>query len=205
MVELLPVGEGGQVVRYLLPELRFQGEGFEGGGVAERDGDPAGLVGAMAIVGEEPPLARDPLKLLSARGDEVEVGREDGLAVALGELEGEAPPLFQRVLNGLHVVGPREGVTVEGIMEGVIRSDGEGDTVGGFGAREGEAAAGGGGVDRIEVEVDMAVEIVDVDAAVVVEFRDLEVGEWGEEVLERLVQGVEKRENLGRQDVLEDS
>lgn len=173
--------------------------------MAEWDGDPAGLVGAMAIVGEEPALTGDALKLLSARGEEVEIGGEDGMAVALGELEGEAPPLVKRVLNSLDVVGPREGVTIEGVMEGVIWGEGEGDAVGGFGAREGEAAAGGGGVDRIEVEVDMAVEVVDVDAAVVVEFRDVEVGEWGEEVLKRLVQGVEKGENLSRQDVLEDS
>lgn len=192
MVELLPVGERGQVVRYLLPELRLQREGFKGGGVAEWDGHPAGLVGAMTIVGEEPSLARDSLKLLSARGDELEVGREEGLAVALGELEGEASPLVQRVLNRLHVVGPGESVTIEGVMDCVIRSDGEGDAVGGFGAREGEAAAGGGRVDRVEVEVDMAVEVIDVDAAVVVEFRDLEVGEWGEEVLKGLVEGVEK-------------
>lgn len=49
----------------------------------------------------------------------------------------------------------------------------------------------------------MAVEDVDIDAAVVVKLGDLEVGKWGEEVLKGLVEGVEKGEKLGGQYVLE--
>lgn len=88
----------------------------------------------------------------------------------------------------------------------MVGRDGEGNAVGGLGAREGEAATrGGGGVDGVEVEVDVAVEVVDVDAAIAVELRDLEVGVGGEEVLKGLVKGVEEGEELRRQDVLEDS
>ena len=50
----------------------------------------------------------------------------------------------------------------------------------------------------------MAVEVVDVDAAVAVELWDFEVRVRGEEVLERLVEGVKKRKELSGQDVLED-
>lgn len=50
----------------------------------------------------------------------------------------------------------------------------------------------------------MAVEVVDVYATVAVELGNLEVGIWGEHVLEGLVEGVEEGEQLGRQDVLED-
>lgn len=38
----------------------------------------------------------------------------------------------------------------------------------------------------------MAVEVVDVDAAVAVELRDLEVGVRTEEVLERFIEGVQE-------------
>lgn len=50
----------------------------------------------------------------------------------------------------------------------------------------------------------MAVEIVEVDAAIAVEFWDVEIGVRAEHVLERLVQGVEEGQKLRRQHILED-
>lgn len=80
-------------------------------------------------------------------------------------------------MHRLDVVGPQEAVAVEGVVNGVVGGDGEGNAVGGLGAREGEAAAAGVGgvVDRVEVEVDVAVEVVEVDAAIAIEFGDFKV------------------------------
>jgi hypothetical protein len=103
------------------------------------------LEGAVAVVGEEPSLARDPFERLGSLGDVVEIRQEQWLAVALGELESEASLLFQRVLDCVDLVGPGEGVASEGVVDGVIGGDGEGNAVGGLGAREGEAATFGGG------------------------------------------------------------
>lgn len=165
--------------------------------MTERDGDPARLVRAMAVVRKEPPLSRNALEFLGTRNDVVEVGREDEVAVSFWELENEAATLVEGVLDGVDVVGPREVVSEEGVVDGVIGGYGEGDSVGGLGAREGESATRAGRrVNGVEVEVDVAVEIVEVDAAVAVELWDLYVREWAEQVLEGLVEGVEEREEL---------
>ena len=207
VIKLFAVRERRQVLRDLLLEVRLESESFERGRVAERDGDPAGLVGAMAVVGEESSLSRDTLELFRTRGHVVEVRREEDVAVALRELESEASLLFERVLDSVDVVSPRESVVRERVVDCLVGRDREGNAVGGLGARESEAATGGGGggvVDGVEVEVDLAVEVVDVDAAVAVELWDFEVRVRGEEVLERLVEGMKKRKELSGQDVLED-
>lgn len=92
------------------------------------------------------------------------------------------------------MVRPGETVTTEGVADSLIGCNSEGNPVGGSGAREGEAATSTGccRVDRVEIEVDVAVEVVDVNAAVAVELWDLEVGVRTEEVLERFVEGVEE-------------
>lgn len=59
------------------------------------------------------------------------------MTVALGETEREAALLFERVLCSFDVVRPREAVFVEGVVDGVVGRDGEGDAVGGGGAGEG--------------------------------------------------------------------
>lgn len=59
-------------------------------------------------------------------------------------------------------------------------------------------------MEGVEVESNVAVELVEVDGAVAVEFRDVEVRERGEEILKGFVKGMEKREELGRENVLED-
>lgn len=85
-------------------------------------------------------------------------------------------------------------MTTERVVDSVVGCNSEGNPIGGSRTREGEAAARAGscGVDRVEIEVDVAVEVVDVDAAVAVELRDLEVGVRTEEVLERFIEGVEE-------------
>lgn len=50
--------------------------------------------------------------------------------MTLWELESEAAFLFQRVLNGLDVVGPGDVVTKEGVVDGVVGCDGEGNEIG---------------------------------------------------------------------------
>jgi hypothetical protein len=60
------------------------------------------------------------------------VNGADGLGRPLGELESEAPLLFDRVLDGLHVVRPREGVGSVGVVDGVVGRYGEGNAVGGL-------------------------------------------------------------------------
>lgn len=47
------------------------------------------------------------------------------------------------------MVGPGEAVAGEGVMHGVIWRHREGNAVGGFGAGEGEAAAGGCGINGV--------------------------------------------------------
>lgn len=76
----------------------------------------------------------------------------------------------------------------------MVGRNSEGNLIGGSGTREGEAATRTGccRVDRVEIEVDVAVEVVDVNAAVAVELWDLEVGVRTEEVLERFIEGVEE-------------
>lgn len=76
------------------------------------------------------------------------------------------------------MVSPRNRVAIEGIVDGLIGGDGKGNAVRGLGAREGKAAAGGGtggGVNEVEIEVDMAVKVIDVNTAVAIKFRDVEV------------------------------
>lgn len=85
-------------------------------------------------------------------------------------------------------------MTTEGVVDSVVGCNSEGNPIGGSGTREGEAATSTGRrrVDRVEIEVDVAVEVVDVNAAVAVELWDLEVGVRTEEVLERFIEGVEE-------------
>lgn len=76
------------------------------------------------------------------------------------------------------MVSPRKRVTIEGVMDSLIRSYSEGNVVGGLGAGEGKAAAGsrrGGRVDRVEIEIDMAVEVIDLHTTVAIKLRDVEV------------------------------
>lgn len=165
--------------------------------MTERDGDPARLIRAMTVVCKEPPLSRNTLEFLGTRNDVVQVGREDDVAVSFWHLENEVATLVEGVLDGVDVVGPREVVSEEGIMDGVVGRYGEGDSFGGLRAREGESATRAGRrVNGVEVEVDVAVEVVVVDAAVAVELWDLYVREWAKQVLEGLVEGVEEREEL---------
>lgn len=142
----------------------------------------------MAIVSEEAALAGHALELLRTRRHMVDVGTKKCEPATLGELEREAPLLVKRVLDGLNVVGPGKAVAIEGVVNGVVGGDGVRDSVGGLGAGEGEAAAGsGGGVEGVEVEVDMAVEVVEVDSAVTVKLWHIEVGVGGDEILEGFV------------------
>ena len=119
--------------------------------------------------------------------------------MALGELQDKASPLFERVWDGVNVVGPGEGVAAEHVADGVVWRDREGEAAAaavvgvGAGERGGEAAARAGrGVGRVEVEVDVAVEVVDVDAAEAVELRDFEVGVRAEKILKGLIEGVKQ-------------
>lgn len=109
----------------------------------------------------------------------------------LGELEREATLLVKRILHGLHMVRPREAVAVKCVVDGVVGGDGVRDSVGGFGSGEGESAASGRGVDGVEVEADLTVEVVDVDATVAVKFRDFEVGMRAEEILKGFIEAME--------------
>lgn len=59
-------------------------------------------------------------------------------------------------------------------MDSVVGCHGEGNAVGGFGTREGQTTTGGGGIDRVEIEVDMAVQFVNVYIAVAIELRNFE-------------------------------
>ena len=89
-----------------------------------------------------------------------QVGGEECLTVVLGQPEGEAPLLLRRVLHRVDVVSPRQVVAVEGVVNGVVWCDGEGNAAGGLGARERETAAAGGGggvVDGVEVQVNVTV------------------------------------------------
>lgn len=113
--------------------------------------------------------------------------------MAFGDFEREASFLIQGILNGLDLMSPGKALAVEGDVNGVIRGDGEGDSVGGFGTGEGETAAGSGVVEGVKVESDVAVEFVEVDGAVAVEFRDVEIRERGEEILKGFVKRMEKR------------
>ena len=76
--------------------------------MAEGYRGPSGLESAATVVsvGEQSPIARHALELLSARGHELEVGGKDLEAVVLGGLEGEAAALVAGVRDGLDVVGP---------------------------------------------------------------------------------------------------
>lgn len=116
--------------------------------------------------------------------------------MALGNLQSEAPFLFDGVLDGLDVVCPGETVAFKSVVDGVIRCYGEGNAVGGFRAREGETAAGGSGVDGIKVEINVAVEIVDVHSAVAIKFWNFEVSMRAEQVLKGLVEGIQQRKQL---------
>lgn len=174
--------------------------------MSKRNRDPAGIVRtSITIVGEETAFTRGPFEFCRCGGDVIEIQRKQSVAVAFGDFEREASFLIQRILNRLDLVGPGNPLAVEDIVDGVIRSDGEGDSVGGFGAGEGETAAGGGVMEGVKVESDVAVEFVEVDGAVAVEFRDVEIRERGEEILKGFIKGMEKREELGREDVLKDS
>lgn len=96
----------------------------------------------------------------------------------------------------------------EGIIDGVVGCDGEGNAVGGFGSGEGEAAAAGhgvgGGVDGIQVQIDKAVKIIEINTRVAIEFWDFKIRVWTEGILEGFIAGVEEGDELGREDVLED-
>nr|GMC90626.1 hypothetical protein PanWU01x14_089310 [Ipomoea batatas] len=139
------------VILELILELRLQGERLERGRVAERHGGPAGLVGPVAVVREKSPLSRHSLEFLGPGRHVFQVRREERHALALGELETKRALFVERVLNGFDVVGPVEAVAVEGVLDGVVGGHREGNAVGGFGARERKAAAGGGGVDRVQI------------------------------------------------------
>ena len=85
----------------------------------------------------------------------------------------------------------------EDITNRMVWGYSEGEARGGLGAGEGEAAAGGTrGIDGIEVEGDMTIEVVEFNATVAVELRDVEIGVRAEQVLEGLVEGVEQGEEL---------
>lgn len=83
-------------------------------------------------------------------------------------------------------------------MDSVVRGHSEGNAVGGLGAREGETTTGGGGIDRIEIEVNMAVEFVNVYVAVAIKFRNFESRVRAKQVLKRFIERVKKRKNLSR-------
>lgn len=76
------------------------------------------------------------------------------------------------------------------VVDSVVGCHGEGNAVGGFGAREGEATTSGGGIDRVEIEVNMAVEFVNVDVAVAIELGDFEGGVRAKQVLKRFIERV---------------
>jgi len=99
--------------------------------VPEGDGDPTRFEGARPgrIVGEESALSRDALELLGACGDVGKVGREERVAVTLREAEREAALLLERVLRGVDVVRPCDAVAAEGVLDGVVRGDSEGNAV----------------------------------------------------------------------------
>ena len=49
--------------------------------------------------------------------------------MVLYEAECEAVPLLERVLHSFHVVHPHDAVAAEGIVDGVVQRNGEGDAV----------------------------------------------------------------------------
>lgn len=51
-------------------------------------------------------------------------------------------------------------------------------------------------VDGIKVEIDVAVEIIDVDAAIAIEFWNFEVCVRAEQVLEGFAEGIKQRKKL---------
>lgn len=87
---------------------------------------------------------------------------------------------------------PPEGDPTEGVEEGVIVGQAEGDGGGVDGAGKAEAAGGGGGRGGgAEVELDGVVELVGVDA---VDLGDVEVA-VGREVVGEAVDEFEERES----------
>ncbi|KAH0460212.1 hypothetical protein IEQ34_010875 [Dendrobium chrysotoxum] len=107
--------------------------------------------------------------------------------MALGEAEGEGATLFEGVVEGVRMVGPEQAVAGEGVVEGVVGGKRERRWRGrGWGGGEGKARGRRGWVEEeavVEVEVDMAVEIIGVDGSGAEEFGDVEVGVRGESVL----------------------
>lgn len=55
--------------------------------------------------------------------------------MALGEAEGERVALLEGVIEGVRVVGPEESVVGEGVLNGVVRREGEGVAMVGPGRR----------------------------------------------------------------------
>lgn len=155
----------------------------------------------MAVVGEQAAVTGETLEVLGGGGDVAEVREEEGVAVAFRKLESEGTFLVERVLEGVNVVGPGEGMTEEGVRDGMIGGNSKGKRGGGGrgrGTRKSEAAAASRGrarvvvvVERREVKGDMAVEVVEVNAAIAIELGDVEVDVGREEVRKSFIEGVE--------------
>lgn len=73
-------------------------------------------------------------------------------------------------------------------MDSVVGCHRKGNAVGGFGARKGKATTSGGGIDRVEIEVYMAVEFVNVYVTVAIKFRDFESRVRTKQVLKRFIE-----------------
>ena len=140
-------------------------------------------------VGVKQPVLVLPTDLVGSLHDEVEVRGEDQGFVSLLDAESEAALLLGQRSPGEGLslslrddVFPEDGDVVEGVDDGVVVGEAEGDGGGVEGAREAEAGGGGdGGGGGAEVELDGIVELVGVDA---VDLRYVEVAEGGEELEE---------------------
>lgn len=97
------------------------------------------------------------------------------------------------------MVSPANALSVKSVVYTVIRRNCEGNSIGGFGTGERQTATFcSSRVDRVEVKVDVPVQVVNVYAAVAVELGDFVVGVWREEVLEGFIQGADEGKELRR-------
>lgn len=126
-----------------------------------------------------------PANLAGSLHDVVQVGVEDQVFVFLLDPEREPTLLLRHWPPGEGLglslrddVFPDDGDGVEGVHDGVVVGEAEGDWGGVDGAREAEAVSGDGD-GGAEVELDGIVKLVGVDA---VNLRYVEVTEGGEEL-----------------------
>lgn len=154
-------------------------------------------------VGVKQPVLVLPTDLVGSLHDEVEVRGEDQGFVSLLDAESEAALLLGQRSPGEGLslslrddVFPEDGDVVEGVDDGVVVGEAEGDGGGVDGAGEAQTVAGDGD-GGAEVELDGVVELVGVDA---VDLRYVEVAVGGEEVEDSVEEFEEGETELRRED-----